>query len=388
VHALIVGIEAYGAGPLWDLPGPARDAVRFRRMLRTAGVPEANLHVHLSPLPPYAPEVPYAPADHATLRRALVRHLPQAPGDVLWVWRGGHGVLDLAGHLRLFCADATTADKLGIDLDSALARYAGDAVPGFAEQLWIVDACETFEEDLAFREQLPPDALPVGRRTLGHRQTVLRAAGRGRAAANDPRRATGLFSDVLLALLAERSGVLPAPPDAEELFPAVRARIAALRESGRTLQHPEIRLRSPERTESLGPPTPAPVTRPASPLARAVEALLAYPLMGDPGRGRNPERARPTPSRGVVDPVRRRRVRRRRRRSQGGTGPGLRRVGGVGEARRRPAVIEWRDRTVFDSAVNGHDGRNTSTRHRVPSCEKGEHLGPAARSAPRRSRRP
>ncbi|AQS67044.1 effector-associated domain 2-containing protein [Streptomyces pactum] len=282
VHALIVGIEAYGAGPPWDLPGPARDAVRFRHVLRTAGVPEDNLHVHLSPLPPYAPAVPYAPADHATLRRALVRHLPQVSGDVLWVWWGGHGVLDLAGHLRLFCADATTADKLGIDLDSALARYAGDAVPGFAEQLWIVDACETFEEDLAFREQLPPDALPVGRRTLGHRQTVLRAAGRGRAAANDPRRATGLFSDVLLALLTERSDALPAPPDAEELFPAVRARIAALRESGRTLQHPEIRLQGPDRTESLGPPARAPVTRPASPLARAVEALLAYPLMGDP----------------------------------------------------------------------------------------------------------
>ncbi|CAM5627908.1 hypothetical protein STENM327S_02347 [Streptomyces tendae] len=282
VHALIVGIEAYDAGPSWDLPGPARDAVRLRHMLRTAGVPEDNLHVHLSPLPPYAPEVPYAPADHATLRRTLVRHLPQASGDVLWVWWGGHGVLDLADRLRLFCADATTADKLGIDLDSALTRYSGDAVPGFAEQLWIVDACETFEEDLAFRERLPPDALPVGRRTLGHRQTVLRAAGRGRVAANDPRRATGLFSDVLLALLAERSDTLPAPPDAEELFPAVRARIGALRESGRTLQHPEIRLRSPERTESLDPAPRAPATRPASPLARAVEALLAYPLMGDP----------------------------------------------------------------------------------------------------------
>lgn len=282
VHALIVGVEAYDAGPAWDLPGPARDAVRFHRLLRAAGVPEHQLHLHLAPLPPYVPELAHAPADHATLRRVLVRELPLAQGDVLWVWWGGHGVLDRAGHLRLFCADATTADKLGIDLDSALDRYAGDAVPGFAEQLWVVDACETFEEVLGFREQLPPDALPVGQRNLAHRQTVLRAAGRGRAAANDPARATGLFSDVVLGLLAERAAVLPAPPDPEELFPAVRARIGALRDAGRTLQYPEIRLLGPERTEALPPSAPPPARRPVSPLQRAVDALMAYPLMADP----------------------------------------------------------------------------------------------------------
>ncbi|GAA5204315.1 effector-associated domain 2-containing protein [Streptomyces thinghirensis] len=282
VHALVVGVEAYDAGTGWDLPGPARDAVRFHRLLRAAGVPEANIRLHLAPLPPYVPEVPYAPADHATLRRVLVRELPAARGDVLWVWWGGHGVLDRSGHLRLFCADATTDDKLGIDLDSALERYAGDAVPGFADQLWIVDACETFEEALAFREPLPPDALPVGRRSTAHRQSLLRAAGRGRAAANDPVRATGLFSDVLLALLADRTAVLPAPPDAEELFPAVRARIAAHRDAGRTLQYPEIRLQSPERTEILAPAAPNGRERQVSPLLRAVDALLAYPLMSDP----------------------------------------------------------------------------------------------------------
>ncbi|MFF7309273.1 caspase family protein [Streptomyces sp. NPDC008137] len=282
VHALIVGVERYDAGPGWDLPGPARDAVAFHRLLRAAGVPDDRLRLHLAPLPPYTPGVPYQPADHATLRRVLVRELPLVQGDVLWVWWGGHGVLDRAGHLRLFCADASTADKLGIDLDSALDRYAGDAVPAFGDQLWIVDACETFEEDLAFREQLPPDALPVGRRTLAHRQTVLRAAGRGRAAANDAGRGTGLFSEVLLGLLADRAAVLPALPDPEGLFPAVRTRIAALREAGRTLQYPEIRLQSPERTEIVAPAAPSPEPRRASPLQRAVDALLAYPLMGDP----------------------------------------------------------------------------------------------------------
>lgn len=284
VRALIVGVEAYEAGSTWDLPGPARDAVAFHRMLRSAGVPENQLHLHLSPLPPFVPRVEYRPADHATLRRALVRELPRARGDILWVWWGGHGVLDRAGHTRLFCADATTSDKVCLDLESALTRYASDAVPGFTEQLWIVDACETFEEALAFRDPLPSYALPSGRRTLTHRQTLMRAAGRGRQAANDPVRATGLFSDVLLDVLTDHADVLPAVPDPEELFTAVRERIAVLREAGRTFQHPEIQLRTPGRMEELAASgdAPAPRERSVSPLHRAVEALLAYPLMADP----------------------------------------------------------------------------------------------------------
>ncbi len=281
VHALIVGIETYEAGSAWDLPGPARDAVAFHRMLCSAGVPEHQLRLHLAPLPPYEPQVEHRPADHATLRRALVRELAQAHGEVLWVWWGGHGILDRAGHTRLFCSDATTSDKVCLDLESALDRYASDAVPGFTEQLWIVDACETFEEALAFRDPLPSDALPAGRRTLTHRQTLIRAAGRGRRAANDPVRATGLFSDGLLDILARHADVLPAVPDPEELFDEVRERIATLREAGQTLQHPEIHLRGPGRTEDLnGAPGPGERSVPA--LLRAVEALLAYPLMEDP----------------------------------------------------------------------------------------------------------
>ncbi|MGW5462604.1 effector-associated domain 2-containing protein [Streptomyces sp. NPDC003996] len=283
VHALIVGIEAYAAGTDWDLPGPARDAVAFHRLLSAAGVPDSHLHLHLAPLPPFTPGAEYRPADQATLRRALVRELPCSEGDLLYVWWGGHGVLDRAGHTRLFCADATTNDKVSIDLDSALGRYTSDAVPGFAEQLWIVDACETFEEALAFRDPLPPEPLPGGGRTLVHRQTLLRAAGRGRQAVNDPVRATGLFSDVLLGLLAGRTPVLSALADPEELFTAVRDRFAALRRAGHTFQQPVMELRGPERTVVLaaaGPPAPG--ERAVPPLVRAVDALLAYPLMADP----------------------------------------------------------------------------------------------------------
>ncbi|MEU6304091.1 caspase family protein [Streptomyces chartreusis] len=284
VHALIVGVEAYEAGAAWDLPGPARDAVAFHRLLCNAGVPTEQLHLHLAPLFPFAPGIEYRPADQATLRRTLVRRLPEAPGDILWVWWGGHGVLDRAGHLRLFCADATTNDKVSIDLDSVLARYTSDAVPGLTEQLWIVDTCETYEEALSFRDPLPSDTVPAGRRTLAHRQTLLRSAGRGRRAVNDPVQATGLFSDVMIDLLTDRASGLPALPDPEELFTAVRDRIAALRGAGRTLQHPEIQLRSPGRTEVLtATELSVPGERPVSALGRAIEAVLSYPSMSDPG---------------------------------------------------------------------------------------------------------
>ncbi|MFE5922354.1 caspase family protein [Streptomyces sp. NPDC056468] len=282
MHALIVGIEQYGAGPSWDLPGPARDAVRFYRLLHAAGVPDDQLRLHLAPLPPYVPDVRYSPADYATLRRVLVRELPSAEGDVLWVWWGGHAVIDRVGHRRLFCADATTADKVTLDLDSALARYAGDAVPGFTEQMWIVDTAANFEDDLSFREPLSPEALPVGQGLLTSRQTLLRAAGDGQAAVNDPVRATGLFSDVVLGLLADQAGVLPEPPDPKGLFTAVQARFATLREAGRTQQHPEIRLQSPERTIVLPLAGLHAHGRPFPPLLRAVEALLEFPLMRDP----------------------------------------------------------------------------------------------------------
>ncbi|MFE7216233.1 caspase family protein [Streptomyces sp. NPDC057611] len=280
VHALIVGIERYDAGPAWDLPGPARDALAFHALLRAAGVPDPQLRLHLAPLENFTPDIPYGAADHATLRRTLVHELSLVQGEVLWVWWGGHGVLDRAGHTRLFCADATTGDKVAIDLESALDRYMSDAVPSFAEQMWIVDACETFEEDLDFREPLSPDALPAGHRTLAHRQAVLRAAGRGREAANDPVRATGIFSETVLTLLAERAAGLPALPDPEELFPAVCAQVAELRATHQTAQLPEILLRGPERIQVLPPATPQLPVR--SPLPRAVAALLAYPLMTDP----------------------------------------------------------------------------------------------------------
>ncbi|WP_327332396.1 effector-associated domain 2-containing protein [Streptomyces anulatus] len=288
VVALVVGVEAYAAGPHWTLPGPVRDALRFRDWLRSTGVPDANILLHLAPAEGTDAVAGHRGADHETLRRVLVHELPARQGDVLWVWWGGHGVLDRDEHLRLYCADATDADRRNIDLESARRRLSSDVLPGFAEQNWVVDACQTFEERHRPAVTIPDGSLPAGQRQRVHRQNVLLAADRGQRAANDPVRGLGVFSDILLHELAALPGG-PAP-DPEALFAAVRNRFDRLRAGASRTQLPTLQLHRPGHAEHLpGRPETPPSANGGRPgpdrtgggLVRVVEALLAYPLMSD-----------------------------------------------------------------------------------------------------------
>ncbi|MFE9792278.1 caspase family protein [Streptomyces goshikiensis] len=281
--ALVVGIERYAAGPSWDLPGPANDALRFRSWLLRSGVPERNVLLCLDPLADRG--VPHHPADHGTLRGLLLSRLPALEGEMLWVWWGGHGVLDRAERLRLLCADAGTADKRNLDLESMRTTLASDLLPGFGRQVWIVDACQTFEEEYGFRTSLPDEGLPTGRRVRGHHQTLLLAATRGQRAANDPGRGTGLFSECVLDVL-EGSPAGQPWPEPEAVFRDVRERVAALRAGRRTEQVPALRIVGPEWREEIEPPAgpgPSPSPQPSQPpLPRLVDALLSYPMAHDP----------------------------------------------------------------------------------------------------------
>lgn len=277
--ALVVGVERYDAGPSWELPGPAHDAIRFRAWLRRAGVPDRNIVVLLSPAGDRDLGVPSRPASYDAVRRALVSELPSMHGELLWVWWGGHGVLDQREHVRLFCADATTADKRNLDLESARRSLASDALPGFDRQIWVVDACQTFEELHGFHHELPTETLPAGRRTQRHHQTLLLASTRGQRAANDPRRGTGLFSDSVLDVL-ESAPSSPWPPDPEAVYRETRARVEALRAQGRTGQVPAIRLHGPERGQV--PTRPAAPRGAVRPTRELIQALMDYPMMVDP----------------------------------------------------------------------------------------------------------
>ncbi|MDT0321697.1 effector-associated domain 2-containing protein [Streptomyces millisiae] len=276
--ALVVGIERYAAGPAWRLPGPARDALRFRDWLVGRGVPERNVLLHLAPEDGYHVDVEHRPAGQADIRHTLLTELPALAPEVVWIWWGGHGVLDEQENNRLFCADATAADKRNLHLESARATLASDLLPGRTRQLWVVDACRTFVEDHRFRNTLPTETLPSGRRTDAHEQAVLLAATRGRPAVNDPLNRAGLFSDALLRGLAEVPEAGPWPPDAEALYQTTAARLDPLRQRGRTDQLPTLTLHG-HRRGVIPVPASAPPTAALGPL---IDALLDYPLTADP----------------------------------------------------------------------------------------------------------
>ncbi|MFJ4713333.1 caspase family protein [Streptomyces sp. NPDC088785] len=278
VTALVVGIEEYAAGEGWRLPGPADDAVRFHAWLRGRGVPEANILLHLAPTGGHRPALPYRPADQSTLHRTLTDELPALDGDVLWVWWGGHGVLDQDERIRLYYADATGQGRRNLDLESACRLLASDAVAGFARQTWVVDACQTFDERHGFPRSLDTERLGAGARTTGHEQVLLLAASRGERAANDPVLRGGVFSRLVQDELDRSAATVD--PDPERLFTAVRERVEReIWASGRSAQLPTLIVRRPGHERTLGPPAgrrqgPGALTA----LTRVAEALLAYPF--------------------------------------------------------------------------------------------------------------
>ncbi|MFE6228030.1 MULTISPECIES: caspase family protein [unclassified Streptomyces] len=215
-YAVVVGAERYAAGPSWDLPGPAADARRFTAWLRGRGVPAAHISLLTAPLPGAGgPEVdvPEAPAGREAVQEVLTGRLPALEGDLLWVFWGGHGVTDPQGHRRLFYADAGPDDRRNLDLDAWLTAFSTDLVPGFRRQIWLIDSCQTFVEDLMLSRTLPRDVPPGGDRLPGREQFVLLASGRGQRAANDPVRQTGAFSRAVLAALDAPGDGGAWPPD-------------------------------------------------------------------------------------------------------------------------------------------------------------------------------
>ncbi|MFE7581325.1 caspase family protein [Streptomyces gardneri] len=214
-YAVVVGAERYAAGPSWDLPGPAADARRFTGWLRGHGVPAAHIFLLLDPLPGAGgPEidVPAGTAGREAVQEVLTRRLPALEGDLLWVFWGGHGVTDPQGHRRLFYADAGPDDRRNLDLDAWLTAFTTDLLPGFRRQIWLVDSCQTFVEDLGFARSLPTELPSGGARLPGREQFVLLASGPGQRAVNDPVRQTGAFSRTVLAALAASDGGVW-PPD-------------------------------------------------------------------------------------------------------------------------------------------------------------------------------
>ena len=292
--ALVVGIERYEAGGAWDLAGPASDAARFTSWLLSRGVPADQILVFLSPLEDQPPGVPLPagvtaiPAGREPVTSAITRTLPEWRGDLLWLFWAGHGVLTRDDHLRLFFADASTDDKRNLDLNSLLTALRSDRYAGFARQIGVVDACQTYADRLQLATTLPAETLPYGQPLPGREQFFLYAAGPGQVAVNLGSVRAGLFSQAVMAELAGVGGD-HWPPDMDLVAASLDRRFSDLRAAGRAKQTPTSFRWRPwaggERILGETVPGAAAAARVRPPsgavLREAVEQLLNLNVMAD-----------------------------------------------------------------------------------------------------------
>jgi hypothetical protein len=242
VRAIVVAVERYDVGGAWDLDGPAADASRFVRWLRSRGVPDASITLLASPLPANQAMVgaiglPARPAAQSVVYDVLAKELPDDRAGLLMMHWGGHGVVDGDGRRRLFYSDATERDKRNLDFNALSRALLTPYFPFQDQQLLVVDACQNLTSELQFVHLLPHQTIPEVPSLMPDRQQhTLFSASPGEVALNDSTRKTGLFSAELLTLLNDPTA--PWPPRAEWLAARLNDRFARLRAEGTANQHP------------------------------------------------------------------------------------------------------------------------------------------------------
>ncbi len=236
-YAIVVGIEKYALGPDQDLPGAVGDALRFTSWLLRRGVPDENIALFLSPLEPdliskqrsetpHLDKVRVQPAERNVIRDELTERLPDQQGDLLFVYWGGHGVIDQKGSTRLFYADAKLKDMRNIDFDDLLRFLSSQhfLYSNFRYQILIIDACRNYDRRLS----LPTDLLTGEEYGQRREQFLLLATQQGDVAKHRIPENTGLFSSIVLDVF-EAADVVPWPPDMYKISEQVQSRFAEVR---------------------------------------------------------------------------------------------------------------------------------------------------------------
>ena len=221
-YALIVGVERYEVDPSWDLPGAARDAVRFAEWLTgPGGVPPGNVRLFTSPLKAgqRSCRILSKAATAQDIERALFVELPRCDGDLLWIFWAGHGYQDGATQLLLPYSEATAERTMHLNLDAALRWLNGLPGGSFRHQIAIADSCRV-DDRLARGLTLGSVDYGSGAARSDRRQFRLYAARPGEAAQNLADRGAGLFTDHLLGELAQLTAGKGA-----ELLPDVARRL-------------------------------------------------------------------------------------------------------------------------------------------------------------------
>lgn len=237
--ALVVGIEAYTADAR-PLNGPALDAVKFIGWLRERGVPDTNIHAYLSPLEKNLAAVqqcglPFQPATQSNLQDFIEHILPGLQGELLFLFWGGHGMVQPDQDRRLFYADVDGNAKRNLNLDSLLNTLRTDRYQNLPRQIGIIDTCANYLYDLEVK--LPNYTFAPGQPLGSQKQYVFFAASPGDYAKNDDAQQTGYFSREILQAL-QASTTTEWPPDMRAIEDVVQTRFVTLRTEGKTKQSP------------------------------------------------------------------------------------------------------------------------------------------------------
>lgn len=232
-HALLVGVEKYDAGEAWNKLSILRDVLEIREWLRSVGVPAERIITLFSPRDESVAALAESGVDTtpATSENVLSAFdsLQGKHGDLLFLYWGGHGALDLdEKQRRLFVANATENNKRNINFDALKESLASTYFKGFPRQILIVDACATYGKG-AFT--FPSDPIPCGT-PLPHEQFIFFAARTGQAALDLTTERRGLLSRELLkqiGTLSDRTW----PPDMLAVARRVQDEFVALRQSGK-----------------------------------------------------------------------------------------------------------------------------------------------------------
>ena len=229
-HALIVGIERYAAGPLWDLNGPLNDALAIRRWLLGSGVPAGQIHLHVSALEANQAELNNLKIDHQeatdqALRTTIesLKKIPIAQDDLLVLYWAGHGLISTEHHCLLL-AEAKHKDWKSYSVGNLRSSFANENCPGFAQQIFLFDTCRSFHR----QPELPPPVvpLPLGQQ-ISKNQFIFFASQEGQAAANLGQEQCGLFTKMLLEKVASSKEAKDVwPPEMENIATSLQQMFA------------------------------------------------------------------------------------------------------------------------------------------------------------------
>ncbi|MDP3799610.1 MAG: hypothetical protein Q8R06_21105 [Polaromonas sp.] len=226
--AIVVGIDHYEYGEDWQLAGPAADALRCVDWLTDRGVPPDKIALFLSQkswtededVVKWAATRQWAGPRKAT-RSALSdyvdKELPGADAQALFVFWGGHGVVDdFQSRNYLFTEDATDGRPYCVAVQDLMGALHGQRFENFVEQMLVVDACSNPFADTGEVSRPSPAAFARSPISYNIKQFQIFSASEGKLAANVSERRSGRFTEALFGELKRHTS--PGWPDFQAAF--------------------------------------------------------------------------------------------------------------------------------------------------------------------------